>query len=527
MTGESRPASFVLTSVPSSLSRKLSMRRPILRALALAVLPTALAAQQPDSSTKPATPAPTPVAAVPANALTLAHAIELAQGQGLAGASARSARDAARWRDRAFNERLRPQLSLAGNAADLNRGINPVTLPTGEIQFVRQSQNTSTFGLQLSQRIPWSGGTFSVGSQLTRIDEFGNTNAQIWQTTPLTIGIQQDLFTPRTLLWDEREQAASASVAEQQYMEAREDVAANASSAYFDLYAAQKALANASANASVNDTLYTLNKGRYEVGKIGENDLLQSELALLRARASVDQARLDRDRSEAALARVLGMHPSEPIVLDPPTLPEPIAVDTAVAVAEALRNSSIMDQNELQTIQAKRRITSARFGNSFNAHISAAYGYNQTAPVFNQAYQALLDRQRVTVGVSMPLWQWGAGSADVQSARAQEKQVEADALAKRQRLEEDARFAARQVVQSQRMLLISAKADTVADKRFEVAKNRYVIGKIGISDLYIAQSEKDAAVLAFVQALRGYWDSYYHLRRVTLYDFEKGREIAE
>ena len=43
-------------------------------------------------------------------------------------------------------------------------------------------------------------------------------------------------------------------------------------------------LANATANAAVNDTLYTLNKGRFEVGKIGENDLLQSELQLLGAR---------------------------------------------------------------------------------------------------------------------------------------------------------------------------------------------------------------------------------------------------
>ncbi len=64
-------------------------------------------------------------------------------------------------------------------------------------------------------------------------------------------------------------------------------------------------LANATANVAVNDTLYTLNKGRYEVGKIGENDLLKSELALLRARAAVDDANLARDRAEAALRRML------------------------------------------------------------------------------------------------------------------------------------------------------------------------------------------------------------------------------
>ena len=502
------------------------MCRSFLRALVVVVIPSVHAAQTSDSLRATADTARRASAASSAGGLTLAHAVELAQSQGLAGVSARSARDAARWNDRAFNERLRPQLSLGGNAADLNRGINPITLPTGETQFVRQSENTSTFGLRLSQKIPWSGGTFSVGSNLTRIDVFGDQNSQVWQTTPLSVGLEQDLFAPRKLVWDEREESVGARIAEQQYLEAREDVAARASSAYFDLYAAQTAVENATANAAVNDTLYTLNKGRYEVGKIGENDLLQSELALLRARASLDQAKLDRDRADAALRRVLGLRGDGPIALDPPTLPAVVDVDTAVAVSEALRNASSVDASELQEIRARRQVSTARFGNAFNAHISALYGYNQSAPVFNQAYQALLDRQTVTVAVEMPLWQWGAGHADVEAARAQQKKAEADARAQRQQLQEDARFAALQLTQSQRVLQISAKADTVADKRFEVAKNRYVIGKIGISDLYIAQSEKDAAVLAFVQALRGYWASYYQLRRVTLYDFEKGREIA-
>jgi outer membrane protein TolC len=94
-------------------------------------------------------------------------------------------------------------------------------------------------------------------------------------------------------------------------------------------------------------------------------------------------------------------------------------------------------------------------------------------------------------------------------------------------LAEDARFSALGVQQAQRNVLISAKADTVAGKQFEVARNRYTIGKITNDALYLAQGEKDAAVLAYVQALRNYWTAYYHLRRVTLYDFVAKREMAD
>ena len=63
--------------------------------------------------------------------------------------------------------------------------------------------------------------------------------------------------------------------------------------------------------------------------------------------------------------------------------------------------------------------------------------------------------------------------------------------------------------------------------RFDVAKNRYAIGRIDTGDLYIAQSEKDAALLSYVEALRNFWLAYYRLRRLTLCDFEAAWPLAQ
>src|SRR5262245_64968935 len=106
-------------------------------------------------------------------ALTLEAATAMAQRQGPSAQMARSTRDAARARDHAFNARLLPQVTLGGNAADLNRGINPITDNNGATKFVAQAQNQSSLGLAIAQKIPLTGGTLSVGSQLSRIDLFG------------------------------------------------------------------------------------------------------------------------------------------------------------------------------------------------------------------------------------------------------------------------------------------------------------------------------------------------------------------
>lgn len=463
----------------------------------------------------------------PGNSITLQDAIAMAQRQGPAAQAARSQRDMARYRNNAFNARLLPQLLLSGNAADLNHGINPITLPDGSTQFIGQSQNQSSMELGFQQRIPLTGGSFSVGSGVSRIDEFGNLNARYWQTSPVVLSLQQDLFKPRDVVWDERVQSLSATVAERGYLEAREDVAQNTADAFFNLYAQEIALANATANVAVNDTLYTLNKGRYEVGKIGENDLLKSELALVRARAAVEDAKLARDRAEAALRRIMDYPDGQPLTIAAPDSIPSVDVDPGVAVSEALKNSSTIEQSSLDAVVSRREINAAKLNSGFNASIRATVGFNQTASQFGAAYQSPLGRQALTVGVNMPMIQWGAGRADVEAARADERRVAANNKSRREALMEDARFSALQLQQAQRNVLLAAKADTVSAKQFEVARNRYTVGKVSNTDLYNAQNDKDASVLAHVQALRNYWTAYYHLRRVTLYDFATKQELAD
>ena len=159
-------------------------------------------------------------------------------------------------------------------------------------------------------------------------------------------------------------------------------------------------------------------------------------------------------------------------------------------------------------------------------------GLNQTAtqvgaaaPQLGDAYRDLRDAQRFSLAVSMPLVQWGGRGANIQAARLDQQRVEYTSRQTREQTAQEAHFAALQLAQSKRSLAIAAKADTVGAKRFEVAKNRYVIGRIGMDNLYQAQNEKDAALVGYLQALRGYWVAYYRLRRVTMYDFVSGNTI--
>lgn len=459
--------------------------------------------------------------------LTLEDAVDLAQRNGLDARAARGARDAARWEERAFDARLWPQVRLSGTVPSLNQSISQVVQPDGTISFIRQRQRYSSLGISVTQPVPHAGGQLVVSSGLSRLDLLGSAETRQWQSEPLAVGWTQELLRPRSLLWDKREQRERTSVAERQYREAVEDVAAQATAAYFDLYAAGLAERNAVANAAVNDTLFLLSHGRYEVGRIGENDLLQSELALLRARASVEAARLEHGRALAALRLAINVPDGTPLEIASPPSPLAATVDSTTAVEQALRNQSRAKAQDLAALSARRRLAEARLAGGPSATLNATIGLDQTADDFHGAYRDPLDHQQLSLAVDVPIWEWGGARAAVRAAAANRARQESESERARREIAQEAGYAARQFVLARSRLDLAAKADTVAGRRFDVAKNRYVVGKIGIADLYLAQSEKDAALESYVQAIRGYWLAYYQLRRVTLYDFVRGRPITE
>jgi outer membrane protein TolC len=74
-------------------------------------------------------------------------------------------------------------------------------------------------------------------------------------------------------------------------------------------------------------------------------------------------------------------------------------------------------------------------------------------------------------------------------------------------------------------LEITKKSDEIAQERYMVSQNRYLIGKVDITNLNIALTEKDNAKRSYLSALRSFWTSYYNLRRLTLFDFSTKQKL--
>lgn len=73
---------------------------------------------------------------------------------------------------------------------------------------------------------------------------------------------------------------------------------------------------------------------------------------------------------------------------------------------------------------------------------------------------------------------------------------------------------------------ISARNDSIAKLRYDITMERFKNGSITVTELNTAQSEKDAAVKRYISDLNNYWEYFYALRKISLYDYITKKEIT-
>ena len=457
--------------------------------------------------------------------LTLDECIKIAQSNSPQSKIAKSKYLNSYYSYQAFKSGFLPQISFSGSAPGLVRQINQITLPDGSLIYQPQSYLSSTAGLYINQKIPWTGGNISASSSLSRIDISGTNDIYYWLSTPIQLVLSQPLFRQNSFAWNMEIEKLNNNMNDKQFIESMEDIAIEATDKFFNVYIQQINVKNAQLNVDNNDTLYVLSKGRYEVGKIAENDLLQSELALMNSQNQLENAQLNYGKAKEELLIYLNLNPKEELTVIPQTEISFLSIDNDKAMEEAKKNRSDISNYKLNELTAQRNLELARDNNNFSANISASFGLNQTAGKMDQAYKSFLDKEQLSISFEIPIFQFGRGSSEVEAALAAKELTLSSNDLNLQYFEMNVKYQTLQFNLLQEQVKISAKTDTIASRRFEVAKNRYLIGKIDLNSLFIAQNEKDAALSTYMNTLRNYWIAYYNIRRSTLYDFVRNQTI--
>jgi outer membrane protein TolC len=136
-----------------------------------------------------------------------------------------------------------------------------------------------------------------------------------------------------------------------------------------------------------------------------------------------------------------------------------------------------------------------------------------------------MDQQQIQLTFEIPILDWGR-------SKSREKTAEANLQFVSFSVEQDKQIFTQEIFTQVTLfdmmkdqLVLTANADSIASEKYQISKDRYVLGNLSITDLSIAFQEKDQAKRDYIAALRDFWGAYYQLRYLSLYDFETKQKI--
>ena len=143
--------------------------------------------------------------------------------------------------------------------------------------------------------------------------------------------------------------------------------------------------------------------------------------------------------------------------------------------------------------EARRDVSKAKGDNGLNATLTAQLGFSKSDATVSKVYQSPQDQQQVQLIFTIPILDWGR-------SKSREKTAEANLQFTEYAVEQDKQIFTQEIVTQitlfelmKQQLVLTAQADSIASEKYQIAKDRYVLGNLSITDLSIAFQENDQA----------------------------------
>lgn len=452
--------------------------------------------------------------------MSLSETIRTARNQSVEALEARQSFISTYWAYRSYKASRLPSFHLYGKLLNFDRSMNLLqNYEDGSLNYVSTNNIQNSIGIQIRQNITLTGGTLSVYSDLSRIDQFGNARSLTWYSQPVTVSYYQPIFTYNQFKWDKKIEPKEYERGKRRYLERMETITVNTVYAYHDLLLAKVNNDISISNFKNSGNMLRIARERMRLGTVTRAEYLQLELRMLNDSISINETAVQVREAQMRLNSLLGYDESFeilPVVSD--ELPD-IRMDYDLVMEKSMNNSSFGLNNELSLLNAESSVAAAKASRGYSFALNARFGMSKTGPEFPQAYKDLLDQETVGITFSIPIFDWGLGRGKVQKAKAAQEVVRAQVRQSENDYRRQVFTAVGQFNNQYQQCMVSHKATLIAAERHDLTMHRFREGNATVTDLNLAQTENDSAQRQYINDLCNFWSYYYTLRQYTLYDF--------
>jgi outer membrane protein TolC len=459
---------------------------------------------------------------------TLQQILEIARQKTFAAKDATQQKQLAEQDYEIFKASLKPALFLDGRVPGYFSSSSAITQPNGTIEFQRIAQNNASVSLFAQQNVALTGARLFVQSDLQRFDDFTLDN-RLYNGIPLRIGISQPLFGFNQFKWSKKLAPVQLKEAEIQYTFDIENTQFQAAFLYFQVLISEENRKIAELNTNVNEKLIKIANKRLELGKISEDEKLQLEIELDNAKVNLRSSEYQLEAAKRRLWTYLGnQNSTETTLLNfeiPAAMPK-LIISEQEAVEMAMSNRPEIIAFQRRKLEQERNIARTKADTGPQANLFASFGLARGSNNLEQIYSDPFNEQQLNLTFTLPIIDWGNRKSNRKKAQIQHENTLASIEQESNEIENNVRLKVQEFLMLQDAVEDQEAIRAIAEKRFNIANERYILGAISITDFTLAQREKDQTRRNYIQTLSSYWNSYYALRLLTGYDFANNQKIT-
>lgn len=428
------------------------------------------------------------------------------------------------WAYRSYRAELLPEVSFNATLPAYRKQYSSYMESNGSFSFVPNNYLQMNGELSVSQNIWLTGGKIAVNSSLDFLRQLDGAPYNRYLSIPVAVTLTQPIFGVNATKWDRKIEPVRYNEAKANFLSATEDVALTAINLYFSLLMAQENHEIAVKNLENSERLYEVAKMKREMGQISQNDLLQMELNLLNARTDMTDCESDLKSNVFALRSFLDYGENveiKPVIpLDVPR----VEISYADALDKALTNNQFAKKMLRLQLEADYEVAKAK-GAQREINMFMQFGYTGTDRTLPSSYSNLRGNQIVEVGFQIPLVDWGHRKGKVKVAESNRRLIASQVRQENMNFSQNLFILVERYSNQLRQLETARRADEIAQRRYATNVETFLIGKISTLDLNDSRVKKDEARREYINELYMFWNYYYQIRSLTLWDYEKNTGI--
>ena len=421
---------------------------------------------------------------------------------------------------RNFQAKRLPSLTLILTPFQYNRNVIKRYISDTDRDEYRSQRSLYSYGnLQLTQNVDFTGGTLYAISELVFLRTFGFTTYNQFSTVPFRIGYSQSLLGYNSFKWSKKIEPLKYETAKRKYNYAIETIAYTTAKLFFALCLAKENLILSRNQIEKSDTLLMLGEALFKHDALSKSELLALKLNRMEVEDELLKFRNEYHTREFQLLSYIGNDSFDHIEIELPDTRPTIDIQYQKALEECRRNNPSYLEMDQNILSASKELDKAKKERFFDANVDISIGNNQYSDNFKEAYRNLMQQEFVSIGITIPLVDWGIRNGKYKMAKNTLETVRAEKKLKIQEIEQELYTAVNDYQMQQNICDRALDVFSLSKTIYTESLEKFKLGVINIKELKDAMTAIKESRRRYVNALCNSWLSYMNLRRLTLFDF--------